>query len=174
MDILLTRLLDPVALRSGTTFAVTATEDERERIAVFLDLLSLDALTAEFAVEPLSKGEVRLDGKLHAAYEQRCVVSLQPVPQILDEEIHRRFVPESARSRRVSAEELVEVESDDPPDTYGPSGIDIGAVVLEHLALNLDPYPRAPGVTLEEPEPAEEEKADSPFAVLKSFGQRDS
>lgn len=174
MDTLLPRLLDPASLRPGATLTVTASDDERERIAAFLDLLSLDALSAEFVVEPLRKGEVRLDGHIRATYEQRCVVSLQPVAQVLDEEIHRRFVPEAGWSRNVSAEEVVRMDADDPPDPYPPSGIDIGAVVVEHLALSLDLYPKAPGVTLEEQEHGGEDKADSPFAILKSLGHSDT
>jgi uncharacterized metal-binding protein YceD (DUF177 family) len=45
-------------------------------------------------------------------------------------------------------------------------GVDIAGYLVEHLALELDPYPRKPGVEWEAPP---EEREASPFAVLQKL-----
>ena len=53
-----------------------------------------------------------------------------------------------------------------------PSGadvIDLGDYVVEHLALEIDPFPRRPGAVFEAPEPLPE---TSPFAALKALKPR--
>ena len=41
---------------------------------------------------------------------------------------------------------LVDAEAEGGPSIYQNGRIDLGAIVAEHLALGLDPYPRTPGV----------------------------
>ena len=173
LDTPFTRILDPASLRPDLTLTISADEVERSKIAAFLGILSLDALSAELVATRTSKGEIRIAGRVLATLTQRCVVSLEPVPQILNEELHLRFVPESDWGAKTQREEVVSAEAEDPPEPYPPSGIDLGAAIVEHLALNLDPYPRAPGVKLEEQMAGQEDKVESPFAVLKSLGHRD-
>ena len=55
------------------------------------------------------------------------------------------------------------------PDVYRDGRIDLGAIVAEHLALGLDPYPRSPGVAFDghiEDDPAAD---PSPFAALAAL-----
>ncbi|MFZ3327701.1 MAG: hypothetical protein WA231_18240 [Methylocella sp.] len=55
-----------------------------------------------------------------------------------------------------------------PPDPIINGQIDLGALAAEFLALNLDLYPRKPGVTFEDTSVGGEASAiDSPFAVLR-------
>jgi uncharacterized metal-binding protein YceD (DUF177 family) len=51
----------------------------------------------------------------------------------------------------------------DPPDLIEDGIIDLGGYVVEHLALELDPFPRKPGAEFTPPETDPE---PSPFAVL--------
>jgi uncharacterized metal-binding protein YceD (DUF177 family) len=62
----------------------------------------------------------------------------------------------------------VELDPDaaDPPDVLEDDAIDLAAYVVEHLALEIDPFARKPGVEFEYTPPDEEE---SPFAVLKKL-----
>jgi uncharacterized metal-binding protein YceD (DUF177 family) len=57
-------------------------------------------------------------------------------------------------------------EADDPPDVLEGETIDVSGYVLEHLALELDPFPRKPGAVFENPLPTAE---ISPFAALKAL-----
>jgi hypothetical protein len=56
----------------------------------------------------------------------------------------------------------------DPPDPIMNGQIDLGALAGEFLALNLDLYPRKPGVTFEDMSiGGEASRTDSPFAGLR-------
>ena len=44
--------------------------------------------------------------------------------------------------------------------------IDVAAYVVEHLALEIDPFPRKPGAAFDYSPP---DKEESPFAVLKNL-----
>ena len=62
---------------------------------------------------------------------------------------------------------------DDQPEFLEGDEIDIGEVVAEHLGLNLDPYPRRPGVVFSAQDDTAEDEVDpdsaSPFAVLREL-----
>ena len=56
----------------------------------------------------------------------------------------------------------------DRPDPILSGQIDLGALAAEFLALNLDLYPRKPGVTFEDTNVGGKASGkDSPFAVLR-------
>jgi hypothetical protein len=64
------------------------------------------------------------------------------------------------------AEVVIDLEADDPPDVLDGDSVDLGLYVVEHLALDIDPFPRRPGAVFEAP-PALPET--SPFAALKAL-----
>ena len=169
----LSRVIDPASIkRKGTPYKLVATVTERADIAEFLGLLELRHLSAELTLARSASGIVAVTGHITADLAQSCVVTLESVPQLMVEEIDRRFVPDGLAR---SAPHVVDVALDerDPPDTYGNTGIDIGVVAVEQLSLGVDPYPRAqgaklPGAVVERPT-----ADDSPFAVLKSVGHSD-
>lgn len=169
-----THILDPASIRPDHALALAATDQERQAIAQFLGILGLESLSAQVTLNRSRRGDVELDGRLLANLTQACVVSLVAVPQDIDEEVHRRFVPNDSPAARKRELAIVEADVEDPPEFYSSAGIDIGAVVLEQLALALDPYPRAPGVALPKAADMPEKDRDSPFAVLKSLGHSDS
>lgn len=154
---------------SGRAYTITADANARARVAKRLDLLSLDRLTAQVEVLPLSTGATVI-GHMDADLVQRCVVTLGPVPAHLHEAISVKFIAPvvAKKPMKDEEEELVDV-SEEPPETLLDGRIDLGELAVSQLALGLDPYPRAPGAAFD---PAKwgggEEKAvpDSPFAAL--------
>jgi uncharacterized metal-binding protein YceD (DUF177 family) len=140
---------------------------QRAAIAGELGLESLPSLTAEVTVKPWLDG-AEVTGRFKAVVEQVCSVSLEPFEQALDGEIEVRAVP--AGSPHAAAPEGGEVELDpdaaDPPDVLASDTLDVAAYVVEHLALEIDPFPRKPGAEFEYAPPQVEE---SPFAVLKKL-----
>lgn len=148
---------------------LTLSPDEAERAALAkrLGLQSLPALTADLTVKPWLDG-VEVAGRFKAVVEQICGVSLDPFEQPLEGEIDLRAVP--AGSPHAAAPEGGELELDpdapDAPDVLQGDAIDLAAVVAEHLALEIDPFPRKPGATFDYQPPAEE---TSPFAALKKL-----
>jgi uncharacterized metal-binding protein YceD (DUF177 family) len=140
---------------------------ERVRIAHDLGLESLPALSAELTVRPWLDG-VEITGRFRARVEQLCSLTLEAFEQELRGEIEVRAVPRDSPNATAEAGHEVELdlEAPDPPDVLEGDAIDLAAYVVEHLALEIDPFPRKPGAQFDYAPPAEEE---SPFAVLKKL-----
>jgi uncharacterized metal-binding protein YceD (DUF177 family) len=140
---------------------------QRARIAHDLGLESLPALAAELTVKPWLDG-AEITGGFKARVEQLCSLSLEPFEQQLRGEIELRLVPAGSPNAAAEAGHEVELdlEAPEPPDVLEGDAIDLAAYVVEHLALEIDPFPRKPGAEFDYSPPAEEE---SPFAVLKKL-----
>ena len=145
-------------------------EGVRAAIAKQLGLQGLPALSADVTVKPWLDG-AEVTGTFQAVVEQVCGVSLDPFEQALSGEIEVRAVP--AGSPNAATGEGGEIELDpeaaDPPDVLEGDAVDVAAYVVEHLALEIDPFPRKPGVAFDYAPPAEE---TSPFAALKKLKDR--
>jgi uncharacterized metal-binding protein YceD (DUF177 family) len=139
----------------------------RAKIAGDLGLESLPSLTAELVVKPWLDG-AELTGRFRARVEQVCSVSLEPFEQPVEGEIDVRVVPAGSphAEEPEGSETELDLEAPDPPDVLDGDAIDLAAYVVEHLALEIDPFPRKPGVEFEFTPSTEEE---SPFAVLKKL-----
>jgi len=148
-------------------FELEPDEAQRAAIARQVGLVSLPALVARLTLTPWMDG-AQITGRLTATVEQVCSVSLDPFEQTLDGEIDFRVAP--AGSPQAPSAEGGEIDYDpeapDPPDVLESDAIDLAAYVIEHLALEIDPFPRKPGAAFDyvpDPEP------QSPFAVLKKL-----
>ena len=152
--------------RGGVKRDLAADEDTRKRIARALDLISLDSLEATVSVSSwLDGAEVR--GRWKASLNQTCVVTLDPLPAKLSGDFMLRLVPPGSDALPTTESEVVlDPEGEDPPDVMESDSIDIGHYVVEHLALEIDPFPRTPGAEFVAPEATEPE---SPFAVLRKL-----
>ncbi len=157
---------------SGLTVPISATSEERAAIAAELDLVGLDRLAGTLTVRPQKRG-FRVEGEIAADVVQSCVVTLEPVAGSVRETIDVTYAPVDVRPAAAAAEIDVTVDESDPPEPLEGNEIDVGALVLEHLVLGLDPYPRAPGATFEPPaETVEEPVRRSPFADLEKLRKR--
>ncbi len=148
--------------KDGETVTIEANAKEREALAAFLKLPSIEALTAMLVVRPTAAGGARATGSVRGEVTQTCVVTLEPFPAKVEEEIDVSFAPDAPRR---PLEETVSIGEDDGPDPIVDGRIDLGALAAEFLALGLDPYPRKPGVEFQQP--LEPEAGATPFAVLK-------
>jgi len=132
----------------GLTVAFEADAEERAALAIRLDLMSLDGLTARLRFEPASEAEraVRVTGTIRAEFAQSCVVTLEPVPRTVSESISVLY---AAPSTEEPAHEIEVLAVGDEAEPLPEEGIDASALVAEHLALLLDPYPRHPDAPAE-------------------------
>ena len=95
---------------------------------------------------------------------------LSAVPAEIRETFSADFADED---RRRAAESDLDFEADDPPEPIRNGHIDLGELAAEHLALALNPYPRAPDAAIPaefSPEPDAEEAVErpiNPFSILK-------
>lgn len=156
------------------TRKIDAKPQELAALARRFGLLDLKALSAELTLSWRGK-EVIAEGRLEADAVQRCVVSLAEVPEHVESDF--TLVYREAGAADGASEQEIDPESDEePPESFGPEGIDLGEAVAQQLALALDPYPRHPDAQAPKrewgapPLPEEEEAASSnPFAVLKNL-----
>jgi hypothetical protein len=156
--------------RDGQTVDIEASPPEREALAALYKLPSIEALSAQLTLRRSASGEVKVAGAVHGRLTQVCVVSLEPFPATVDEEIDVRFAPltNEAASRRLSEEPVTfSIADEDEPDPIIDGKIDIGALAAEFLALGIDPYPRKPDVAFEPPDEKAEADKVSPFSALR-------
>ena len=163
----------PVVVRLGEVIRFTeaapmhrrlvADEAVRKAVAKAFNLVSLDRLEAELDVSGWFDG-VRIDGRWKADIVQTCGVSLEPFATALAGEFTVHAVPEGSRHATPAEPEIeIDLDADEPPDVLDTDQIDLGGYVVEHLSLDIDPFPRKPGAVFEPPEPLPE---TSPFAAL--------
>jgi uncharacterized metal-binding protein YceD (DUF177 family) len=157
----------------GRTLRLVVEPAEREAIAAQLELSQLNALVISAHVSRF-RGGLQLDGKLEARLVQPCVVTLEPVYQTLEEPLERVFLPVNKRRHDSQSEILVDVEGEDMPDYFDGNEIDLSEVIIETLALAIDPYPRAPGAGTAIPTGDPINEDESPFARLKALKDRES
>jgi len=101
---------------------------------------------------------------------QPCVITFVPVPQDIEEPVDRIFLPASDGPKSSSAhpEIFVDLEGD-IPDHFEGNEVDLSELIIETVALALDPYPRAEGASLDQIEVPLDDDEVSPFASLKSL-----
>lgn len=178
----------------GRSYPIKASPEECGLVAARLGLQSIGAINAVLEMKPAGKGLIKVTGTVKAEVVQTCVVTLAPVPAHVEDEISATFVTEDraaaealkkerAKARQSASkkateddEEVVGLQGDDPPEIARNGRIDLGEVAVVHLALALDPYPRAPGAAFDaqawapvlggDAEKDEKPTPVSPFAAL--------
>jgi uncharacterized metal-binding protein YceD (DUF177 family) len=120
----------------GADFLIDADESQRRAIARRLGIPGLSRLSGAVRAIPF-KGGVSIRLTLDAIAERQCVASLEPMTDTIRETIDMRF------DRAYRDDDLE--ESDVLVEPLEGDAIDLGELVVQHLSLSLDPYPRKPG-----------------------------
>ena len=162
----------------GKEIAIEAESDERAAVAAFLGLPAVRDFQARLSLRPWRGIGLAVTGTVAAAIEQECVVTLDPVAQQVTEQIDVRLLPDNAGDAAGSSGEVdIDPLGEDPPDRFRGRTVDLGAIAVEHMALGIDPYPRAPGVEFDESAYASDTDDDgaprSPFAALAALKKSD-
>ncbi len=182
--------LDVTALSPiGRTYALQAGPDERARIAERLGLQKLEELTASIEVKVGAGGFIKVSGHVDADVVQTCGLTLAPVAAKVHDTVILTFLTEERAARekakrdrakaRGEEDETFELDQDAPPEVARDGRIDLGEVAVAHLALALNPYPRAPGAAFDpqiwgsEPENDPTVPDTSPFAALAKLKSPD-
>lgn len=149
------------------SFKIAASAAECAALAKRFDLISLDSFSAEGTLTTLDGGRrALLRGHIAAKLVQRCVVTLEPVADVIGEAFALEYADDATAA--ASAKELeLDPEAPDPPDPLDGEAVDVGEAAAEQLALALNPYPRVPDAQLPEelraePPSPEESKASQP------------
>jgi hypothetical protein len=134
---------------AGREVAVVLDEVTRAALADSLKLSAIESFDAKVTVTPL-RGGIRALGRLQARIVQPSVVTFEPVSQSIDEPIDRVFLPEGQGHRQTPGAEIyVDLEDEDFPDHIDGPEVDLSALMVEVLALAIDPYPRLPDENLD-------------------------
>jgi hypothetical protein len=126
-----------------------------------------------FHVRKQGAKRYKVSGVLHAFVTQTCGVSLEPFETLVSASVEVDFAPcrqtlgEHASRKMTAGGAAIFAGPQGSPDPIINGQIDLGALAAEFLALNLDRYPRKPGVTFEDNFSGESSGKDSPFAVLR-------
>ena len=150
---------------SAITETLLASPAECAALTKRLGLVELSQLSATVTLERTLGGLIHVTGRFTADVVQTCVVTMVTFPSHFED----GFVLDFGNAPAEFGDEI-EVDPDyDPPEPIDDGIIDLGELVAQYLALTLDPYPRAPGATLD-PAWSGMDVADmSPFAILKNL-----
>lgn len=158
---------------AGNEYQLKAEPAECAALAERFGILSIEKLTARVQLKAVSGGtKVYVKGWLTADVTQACVITLEPVPEHIEEEFELTFAepPEDEDGNELE----LSMDDDDPPDHIVGGCIDAGEAIAEHLALALNPFPRKPGAAI--PKAAQEaeiaEERPNPFAALERLRQK--
>lgn len=162
------------------TLDIEAQEAERAALAERFELVAIDSLRAHAVMRRAAARDgsgtvLRVTFDIDADVVQRCVVSLEPVAAQVHEAaliVEYRLGDETEPKTEVD----VLPEGIDPPEFLVDGKFDLGELAAEHLALALDPYPKAEGVVVETSEAADGgetvEPRQNPFSVLRDWPAR--
>lgn len=133
--------LDGISPHQPHSFLAQPTSKENESIAKLLGVSRLRKLRLAGRIEQLCSDDWRLEAELGATVTQECVITLEPVVTRIDRPVVRKYLHNAPEP---SSDDEAEIDEDDSIEPL-LSELDIGAVLIEELALALPAYPRAEG-----------------------------
>ena len=143
----------------GSHERIAADEKECAALAIRLGLPKLHALGGFLKAVPWRGGGLKITGALKAEVDQVSVVSLETFTSAIEYAIERYFL--SPRAGVPTPEEDVDVIEN--------GIVDLGEILAETLALELDPYPRKTGELFNDIEEQREPEKISPFRALSKL-----
>jgi hypothetical protein len=121
---------------------IKANADERAALAKRFDLVELPEFSAKLVLKKRGDDIVELTGNWHARLAQSCVVTLEPVWAEPGDEV-RLFFGEAPAGAVADP-----LDDEGWPEPIENGVIDVGEAVAQLLGVALEPYPRAPGVSV--------------------------
>jgi uncharacterized metal-binding protein YceD (DUF177 family) len=153
--------------QAGEEVTIAPSSDDLMRIARWADVDAVESLDAKIDIQTISPTRFALYAELNADIVQSCVVTLDPVRSHIERAFTRELLLSAAAQRGPKDSEIeVAPVDEDGREEIASLRYDLAVPVLEELALAIDPYPRAPGVTFEPPKD-DADSPDRPFAALK-------
>jgi len=163
---------------TGRHLEMVADAPTRGAIAAFADVDAVPALSASFDVTRHGKHGLRVSGEVRARVGQTCIVTLEPMESEIVEAVDVLYEPPASDAASVRAAANpgaigtpVFADEEDPPEPLVNGIADLGALATEFLLLGIDPYPRKPDATFEQP--LENTGESGPFAALARLKRGD-
>lgn len=145
---------------------IEATSAECAALSARFGLKELEYFRARLSIRRVAGGDmVRLEGHIEAEVTQTCVVSLQNVHSHIETDFETFFSEDGKTDDEI---DFTLEGAENTPEPLVNGMIDLGEVAAQYLSLELDPYPRAPGVSLAaQMSETGAVVRNSPFAVLQ-------
>lgn len=162
----------------GMPLVIEADEKQRAALAADHGLLSVERWRAELLVARWKRNGVRVSGHVEADITQECVVTLEPLPAHISEEVSALYFSEDSELGRLGfhteGEIHLDAEGPDSPESFSGDTIDVGALAEQVFGLAIDPYPRKEGVSVDQAgEDDEAGDGSGPlYEKLKSFRKK--
>jgi uncharacterized metal-binding protein YceD (DUF177 family) len=141
----------------GSHERLTADSKECDALAARVGIPKIHSCGGFLKVSPWRGGGLKITGNLEAEVDQISVVSLETFTEKVNFQVERFFLPQ--RESQSTGEEDVDVIEN--------GSVDLGEILAETLALELDPYPRKPGEVFNDVIESVEPEKVSPFTKLK-------
>ena len=161
---------------SGLDIRRTLEEPQRQRLADRLAVKTLNkfAIDINIRIDNNKSVRVAVEGRLEATVEQSCSVTLEPV--ISKFSIPVSLIFEERALELTNLHEEIDAEEHDPPEQMIGGQFDAGDTLIQLLAVEINPFPRKPGASIESMseagarlEPIQESETDNPFATLAAL-----
>ena len=146
---------------------IEADERARAAMAQSAGLREIASARAAFDLSHRSGHRVHVAGRVQARVGQTCVVTLEPIENVIDEEVDLIFAPADEVAPQIDDDDGVSTTAE-PPEPIENGMIDLGRLATDAVFLAIDPYPRKEGVAFE-PQVAAPNPEDHPFAALKAL-----
>jgi uncharacterized metal-binding protein YceD (DUF177 family) len=156
---------------AGDTVHFAADSEQRAAIAQWSGVVSVEKLEVRVEIRKISSTRFGLTFQLVADVTQSCVVTLEPVAGRIERSFVRELHftgPIRHKVAEAQAELVLDADPEEGPEEIQSLHYDLAVPVLEEYSLNLEPYPRAPGVEFAA-QTDTEDRPQSPFAVLKDL-----
>lgn len=153
--------------------AISAEADADVRAALVrrFDILAIDALSAKLILRRAFDGDIAVEAQLRARLTQACVVSLEPVPEIIDVMVEGRFTERPLPEPEGDETVTIDLDDDsDEPEPIADGLLQVGEWLTQQLSLAMEPFPRAAAAKIdpayEAPPEPDAPPTHRPFAGL--------
>jgi hypothetical protein len=162
------RIIAPEERGTSLSGRIEANAEERAALTEFYRVDDIASLALDYGLDPLPSGRYRLTGKLEARLTQLCVVTLEPLPETISEDVSIELWPEHLLEGAETALDPQELLESDPPEPIVNGRFDLGHLTAELFASAINPYPRKEDAEFDwtDPKAAADEGALKPFAAL--------
>lgn len=154
-------LFDTEALgRDPATLKIAPDESQTQAIVKRLAVDGLEGLQARITLRRNPGNMViHIQGLITAKAFQKCIITLAPLEIDIEAPFEAWYADSSQTLSFTKAKRERDIEKDnieqpildeaDDPEPVIDGHIDLGELVVQHLSLNIDPYPRAIGASYE-------------------------
>lgn len=163
---------------------ISASEEERKALCQRLDLAAISSLSADITLHREKGNIIHVNGLMKALVTQPCVMTMNPVQTQIEETFEGWYADQDrivmlAKARherlgRLTDSEIPILDESEDPEPLVNGMIDVGELVVQHLSLAIDAFPRHRG--LEETEIVEVSVGGegaslrkNPFEALKNW-----